>query len=267
LKYRLIVTDLDDTLLTDDRTISPRSKSAVQRAAALGITVAIATGRMFPSALPYARELGLTGPMLCCQGAQIVDIETGEQISVTAMPLDLAIDVLHFAEDKGLYIQYYTTEEYFFEKTCEESEFYDRTSGVKGVAVGRKLSDVLDFEPIKLLIIADPVIIRTAYDEAAERWSGKLEVAISKSNYLEFTHPDANKGGAMASLAGKMGIPMEQVMAVGDALNDLSMIRQAGLGVAVSNASEQVKLAAGAVTASNELDGVALAIEKYALGE
>ena len=267
MNYKLIVTDLDDTLLRDDRTISERSRQTVKRAGERGITVAIATGRMYDSALPYAQQLGLKGPMLCCQGAQIVDIESGEAISTTAMPLDLAIDVLRFAQDKGLYIQYYTADHYFFEKTCWQSELYNRLSGVKGHALGRKCSEALDFEPIKLLMIADPAVIRTAYDEAAERWGGKLEVAISKSNYLEFTHTDANKGGAMAILAQKMGIPPEQVMAIGDALNDLSMICRAGLGVAVGNALEEVKKAADAVTATNEEDGVALAIEKYALGE
>jgi Cof subfamily protein (haloacid dehalogenase superfamily) len=267
VNIRLIVTDLDDTLLRDDQTISDRSVATIRRATQRGITLAIATGRMFPSALPYARLLGLSGPILCCQGAQIADIESGGQISVTTVPQALAQDMLHFAEDKGLYIQYYSTDHYYFEKTCDQSEYYRRTAGVTGIALGRKASEALDFEPIKMLIIADPSDIRAAYDEAVERWGGKLEIAISRSNYLEITHPEANKGAAMALLAERMGIPLEQVMAVGDALNDLPMIRRAGFGVAVANASEQVKGAADAMTGSNREDGVAQAIEQYVLGE
>lgn len=267
MKYKLIVTDLDDTLLRDDQTISERSIQTIKRAMGKGITVAVATGRMYPSAIPYARALGLKGPILCCQGAQIADIETGRTLSITGIPKELAREALAFAETRGLYIQYYTTEEYFFEKTCEQSEYYRRMAGVQGRALGRKCSEALDFDPIKLLCIAEPARIRQAYADARDAFGGRLEIAISKANYLELTHPDANKGGAVKTLAAMLGIGQEQVMAVGDALNDLSMIRFAGLGVAVANGDETVKAGADAVTASNNEDGVAKAIEEYALEE
>lgn len=264
---RLIVTDLDDTLLHDDHTISQRSLDTIRRAMDRGIAVAIATGRMVPSALPYARQLGLKGLLLCCQGAQVVDIETGEEIRLTTVPLALAQDVLRFARERGIYIQYYSTTTYYFEKTGEESEYYRHAAGIAGVETGCDLVETMDFEPIKLLMIAEPSRIRAAYEAAKARFGDTLEIAISKSNYLEFTHPQANKGAAMVSLAQRMDIPLEQVMAVGDALNDLSMIRQAGLGVAVANATEFVRGQAKVVTSSNQEDGVALAIETYALGE
>jgi Cof subfamily protein (haloacid dehalogenase superfamily) len=267
LKYKLIVTDLDDTLLRDDLTISERSRRTIKRAMDRGCTVAVATGRMYPSAIPYARMLGLKGPILCCQGAQIADIETGSTIKITGVPKALAAEALRFAEARGLYIQYYSTEQYFFEKACEQSDYYGRMAGVQGSELGRKCSEALDFDPVKLLIIASPPRIREVYAEALDAFGGRLEIAISKSNYLELTHPDANKGGAVKALAALMGIPREQVMAVGDALNDLPMLRFAGLGVAVANGDEKVKAEAGAVTASNEEDGVAVAIEEYALEE
>jgi Cof subfamily protein (haloacid dehalogenase superfamily) len=267
MKYGLIVTDLDDTLLRDDLTISDRSKRAITRARKAGARVALATGRMFPSAAPYARELGLTGPVICCQGAEIADIESGKPTRITSVPRALAKETLRFAEDAGIYAQYYSLEEYFFEKESEESEFYRRTSGVRGEALGRKPREALDFDPIKVLFIAEPQRIREAYAEASVRFAGTLSVAISKSRYLEFTHPRANKGAAVEALAAMLKIPRENVMAVGDALNDLPMLEFAGLGVAVMNGDEHVKARADAVTASNEEDGVALAIEKYALGE
>lgn len=262
---RLIVTDLDDTLLHDDHTISQRSLDTIRRATDRGITVAIATGRMVPSALPYAQQLGLKGLLLCCQGAQIVDIESGHEVRLTTVPLHLAQDVIRFAAERGIYVQYYSTTTYYFEKTGEESEYYRNAAGIPGTQTGRNLLETLDFEPIKLLMIAEPSRIHESYEAAKARFGDSLEIAISKSNYLEFTHPDANKGAAMVSLAQALDIPLSQVMAVGDALNDLSMIRQAGLGVAVANASEFVRSQANAVTASNEEDGVALAIETYAL--
>ena len=267
MKYKLIVTDLDDTLLRDDQTLSQRSVDAVGKALERGIRVTIATGRMFPSALPYARALGLTGPMLCCQGAQIADIETGRSIRETAVPLDLAREALRFAEERGLYAQFYSPEDYYFERECAESAYYARVAGVVGRAMGKKCSEALDFEPIKLLVIADPPLIRKAYAEAAERFGDRLAVAISKSNYLEITHPDANKGAAVAELAGMLGLRPHEVTTCGDALNDLPMLKFAGLGIAVANGDEQVKSQADAVTAANEDDGVALAIEKYALTE
>lgn len=267
MNYKLIVTDLDDTLLRDDQTLSDRSIETIRKAMARGVRVTIATGRMFPSALPYAQALGLTGPMLCCQGAQIADIETGRSIRETVVPMALALEALRFAEARGLYVQYYSPEEYFFERECGESQYYARVAGVTGRALGRRCSDALDFEPIKLLIIADPTLIRQAYAEATELFGSRMAVAISKSNYLEFTHPDANKGAAVAELAGLLGLANDDVMACGDALNDLPMLRFAGLGVAVANGDEHVKAQANAVTDSNEDDGVAKAIEKYVLTE
>jgi Cof subfamily protein (haloacid dehalogenase superfamily) len=267
LKYGLIVTDLDDTLLREDLTISDRSKRAVRDALGRGIRVALATGRMYPSAAPYARELGLTGPILCCQGAEIADIETGEPLKITGIPVETAREALRFAEKLGLYAQYYSIGDYFFEAESEESEYYGRMAGVQGLPLGKKPSEALDFEPIKLLVIADPPRIRQALGEFSEKFGGRLAIAISKSRYLEITHPRANKGAAVEELARMLGIPRGRVMAVGDALNDLPMLLFAGLGVAVGNADEQVKAQANAVTAANEEDGVALAIEKYALGE
>jgi Cof subfamily protein (haloacid dehalogenase superfamily) len=267
LKYGLIVTDLDDTLLREDLTISDRSKRAIAQAQEKGIRVALATGRMYPSAAPYARELGLTGPILCCQGAEIADIETGEPLKITGIPLDLAREALRYAEELGLYAQYYSIGDYFFEAESEQSEYYRRMSGVQGLPLGKKPSGALDFEPIKLLLIADPPRIRQALGEFSEKFGGRLAIAISKSRYLEITHPRANKGAAVAELAQMLGLERGRVMALGDALNDLPMLLWAGFGVAVENADEQVKAQADAVTASNEADGVALAIEQYALGE
>jgi Cof subfamily protein (haloacid dehalogenase superfamily) len=267
LKYKLIVTDLDDTLLRSDRTISERSKQTISRAREKGIIVALATGRMYPSAVPYAKELGLTGPMPCCQGAEIADIETGRPISIIGIPRKLAGEALRFIESKGLYAQYYSIDDYYFERKSEQSEYYRVMAGVQGKPMGRKLSEAVDFDPIKILVISEPDLIRRAYEEASELFMGRLCIAISKPRYLEITHPRANKGAAVEALAAMHKVRREQVMAVGDALNDLPMLQYAGLGVAVENADEQVKAQAGALTASNELDGVARAIERYALGE
>ncbi len=267
MKYDLIVTDLDDTLLRDDRTISLRSKQTIARAAERGITVAVATGRMYASAIPYARELGLTGPILCCQGAYIADIETGAPIAKIGVPLALAREVLAFAADEGVYAQYYDTEGYFFERECWQSDFYAAHTGVTGQALGRPVADTLDYDPIKVLLLDEPERIRALYEVARQRFAGRLEVAISKPHYLEFTHPEAHKGAAVKALAERMGIPQGRVMAAGDALNDLSMIEWAGLGVAMGNGDERVRRRADVVTGTNEEDGVAQAIEHYALEE
>jgi Cof subfamily protein (haloacid dehalogenase superfamily) len=267
LKYKLIVTDLDDTLLREDLTISDRSKRAICKARENGIHVVLATGRMFPSAVPYARELNLTGPIICCQGAQIADIRTGRPIRITAIPRALGAEILRFAQDAGIYAQYYSQEEYFFEQKSEESEYYHHNSGVEGKALGRKPSEALDIDPIKILLMAEPQRIRQAHALAAERFGDRLSVTISKSCFLEFTHLRADKGSAVEELAAMLKVPPEQVMAVGDAPNDLPMLRFAGLGVAMGNGGEDVKGQADAVTSSNMEEGVAAAIEKYALGE
>lgn len=266
MKYRLIVMDIDDTLIGNDLVISKANCSAIRDAAAAGAIISLASGRMYDSMLPFACQLGISVPLICCQGAAVVDSDTGNLLYHLPLPREDAVEVLRFASERGIYSQYYSLDNYFFAAECEESRYYARMSGVQGSAVGEPIWERLDFDPTKILYIAPPPVIRRAYTEARERFGDRLEVAISKVNYLEFNHRDAIKGNAVARLADNLGIPLDEVMCIGDGINDLSMIRVAGLGVAMGNGAPELRSEADFVTARREDDGVALAINRFVLG-
>lgn len=264
--YRLIVMDIDDTLIGNDLVISPANRWAIHEAAARGVTISLASGRMFDSMLPFARQLGVSGPLICFQGAAVMDSDTREVLFHLPVPAQEAADALRFAGELGIYCQYYSLTDYFFAADCDESRLYERLSGVTGRAVGAPLWEKMDFAPAKILMIAPPPRIREAYALAKERFGGRLETAISKTNYLEFNHPGATKGNAVVMIAGRLGVPLSRVMCIGDGLNDLSMIRVAGLGVAMGGGAPELRAAAGFVTARREEDGVAAAIDRFILG-
>ncbi len=263
---RLIVMDIDDTLIGDDLIISPANRRAIHEAAAKGVTISLASGRMFDSMLPFARQLGVSGPLICCQGAAVMDSDTREVLFHLPVPMNEAAEALRFAGELGIYCQYYSLTDYYFAADCDESRLYERLSGVTGRAVGAPLWEKMDFAPTKILLIAQPPRIREAYALAKERFDGRLEAAISKINYLEFNHPGATKGNAVAMTAERLGVPLSQVMCIGDGINDISMIRSAGLGVAMGDGAPELRAAADYVTARREEDGVAAAINRFILG-
>lgn len=268
MPIRLIASDLDMTLIDESITLSPRSIEAYRRARDKGVLTTLASGRMYAAMTRYADALGVTLPVLACQGAVVVDAHTGKVLAQQAVPLCVAQDFLHFAAEEGVYAQYYSPSGYFMEKDCWQSDLYcQRMGGVKGTPVGGPLWEVLDYDPIKSIIIADPERIQALLPKAQARFGKVAQVTISLPEYLEITHLQASKGNGLRQLAAALDIDMADVMVFGDAPNDLSMITAAGYSVAVGNACPEVKAAAGYVTDSQKEDGVAKAIERFVLGE
>ncbi len=265
MNIKLLVSDIDDTLIGNDLKLSQRTIDTIKKVQDKGVKVAIATGRTHDSALPYVDQLNLHGPVLSFQGAVVIDSITKETLRYCPLPLELAKEVLVFAEEHDCYAQYYSMDKMFIEEHCKESDGYIKLTSVPATAVGAPLVEKLDFDPVKILCIADTEKIGRLYELAKERFGDTMEIARSKQHYLEFTHPDANKGEAVKLLAKRYGIPMEEVMTIGDGLNDISMIKAAGLGVAIGNAYEATKAVADVIAAPQDEDGAAKAMEKYIL--
>ncbi len=266
MSIKLIAIDLDDTLLDHSRTISPRARAAIAAAMAKGVTVTVATGRMFCSALPYAQQLGLDVPLITYNGALIKCGLSGE--TLRHLPLDMATAraLLALFRDRGWYVQVYLDDVLYVRERDANARYYETIAGVESVPVGDELWSPAG-PPTKMLAMGDPAEIPAI--EAAVRAVGgdRVYTAASKANYLEMTDPAANKGAALAFLAGRLGIDRSEVMAIGDSSNDLDMVEYAGWGVAMGNASPRVKAAAQAVTEANDADGVAAAIERFVLNK
>lgn len=268
MAYRLLAVDLDDTLLDKNLRVSEGNRRALWLAREAGVVVTLATGRMFRATLPFARELGIEAPLIVYQGALVKHAASGEVVAHRPVPLDLAVDVVGRLAAKGFHVNVYLDDCLYVEKTGPESALYESISRVSAVPVG-KLVPFLRArgqDPTKVLAVGKEEELDRLAQEMRALYGESLHITKSKPFFLEFSHPLANKGRALADVAAYYGFAPQEVIAVGDAENDLEMIAWAGLGVAVANARPQVLASADYVTASHEEDGVARVVEKFILG-
>lgn len=264
LPYRLVALDLDGTLLGRDLAFSPRVKRAVQAAKEAGALLALATGRMFQSTLPYAQELGVTLPLICYQGALIQDPVSREVLFHQPVPLEKAGEVIRIVRRWGLHVNVYVDDELYVERLTPEAERYRQIARVPIHTVGDLLS-FLASPPTKLVIVSDEASIDRALVELRAAFGPSLYITKSLPMFCEIADPGCNKGSALAMLAAHLSIPREETLALGDGLNDLEMIQWAGLGIAMGNAPQEVKAAADWVTGPLQEDGAAQALERIFL--
>jgi len=258
--------DLDDTLLRDDWTISPRVIKAIQKAQAQGVKMTIATGRMSISARPYAEQLGLDVPVITYHGAMIQQALSGDILFRRVIPSALATEIVQDVAARGVYAQIYIKDRVITTELNDCSAEYARIASVR--IEEADLSSILSQEAEgveKILLIGEEAALDQLAPLLRQRYGKKVHLTKSKPRFLEILDGSVNKGIALAALAERLGIAQEEVMAIGDSFNDLEMIKYAGLGVAMGNARSEIKEQADIVTVSNEEDGVAEAIERYVL--
>jgi len=264
LKYRLIATDLDDTLLNNEEAVTPRTREVIRQAQMMGVQVTLATGRMYRSARPYALDLGIDLPLITYQGALVKTSGSGEVLSHHTVPLELAREVIDDGVRCGLTVNLYVDDQLYVSQLTEEARRYARKVRVAAEVVG-DLRHFLQAEPTKLLFIGGEEELDLLWRQEEEKFGQQLFITKSKPHFLEFTHPQATKGWGLAIVAQRLGIRREEIIAFGDSFNDLDLLRGAGFGVAMGNARPELKAAADYVTDTNEADGVAAAIEKFVL--
>jgi len=266
LTIRLVAMDLDDTLLRDDWTISPRVVKAIQKAQAQGVKMTIATGRMSISARPYAEQLGLDIPVITYHGAMIQQVLSGDILFRRVIPSALATQIVRDVEGRGVYAQVYLKDRVIASQRNDWSQEYERIASVR--IEEADLSTLLSQEPEgveKILLMGDESDLDQLAPLLGQSYGEKVHITKSKPCFLEMTDGSVNKGVALAALAERFGIDRSEVMAIGDSFNDLEMIQYAGIGVAMGNARAEIQEQADIITASNEEDGVAEAIERYVL--
>jgi len=262
--YRLIAIDIDDTLLTDDGRITDATRAALAEAVKRGVTVTLATGRMFASASRIAEQIGLNVPIITYQGALVKTPFDGNVLYERNVPADASREILDYCRRNGLHLQLYTEDELYAAEDNDKVREYAERSDVP-YRVEPDLDKLIDRPQSKMLIIGDPDKLDRIADELRPVYKGRVHITKSKPNYLEFLHPEATKGHALAALARHVGCTMEQTIAVGDSWNDREMIEAAGLGVAMGNAIESLKAIAGFVTKTNNEDGVKHVIDTFIL--
>jgi Cof subfamily protein (haloacid dehalogenase superfamily) len=262
--YRLVLFDLDGTLLTGAREVNPANAAAVAGLMARGIRVGLATGRTARSVDPFCRLLELNGPHVLFNGARVVDPLTGEWVHRRDLPRAEALFALQLAcEFPGMHVNLYVGDEILIAQRSERSRESEVKDGVPHTMVGDLGAWLAGREetPVKLMLIAEPEQLeRFAARYRAKGFSTTL--VRSEWNYLELMAEGVSKGGALRAIETAYGIGCAQMVAFGDSLNDLELLSSCGLGVAMGNAHPKVQAIAHRVIGHHETDAIARCLEE-----
>ena len=259
---RLLALDLDGTVLTEEKTITPRVKRAILRAQELGTTVVLNTGRAYPVMRHFYDEMELTGPMICNAGAEVFNAQ-GEMLRACTISPEALKEILIWAEPRDVAVLVYFDGVYHFERVNEQIQRLNMLFA-NGGTPEPALRDHLQPAP-KAMVFASRPILQEFMDWAAEQPFFEDVHMILMKRRVMVTAKGSTKGTALRFLAERMGILPEECMAIGDEAMDLEMLRYAGLGIAMKNSEPELLEHADVVCPSNEEDGVAQAIETYVL--
>lgn len=267
---KLIASDLDDTLLDRSSQISMENKRVVREVLDRGLTFTIATGRMFQATAPFARELGFSPeqPLICYNGALIKRL-SGEVLYHRPLPVNLATTIAQYGQARGWTVNLYYNDELYVASWNQQVEDYANLAQVD-VKVVEDLGDFIqdgNKALSKILIVSDPQETPRRIGEIQSLVGSQTQIVSSREKFMEITTAAAHKGAALLWLAHFMGLRAEEVMAIGDSNNDVTMLKMAGIGVAVANASSGVKAVADFETSAHYEHGVARALNKFVLGK
>jgi hypothetical protein len=267
-EIKLLALDLDDTLLREDLTISFHTKNVLKRVEAAGVIVMLASGRS-PAAMDrYARDLGLhkrPGYLVCNNGTTIMESHTGTVVKEFFLPVEAALAVYDLVDAEGFPVQIYDDGTIYVSRRNEYADIDQKLTGQRQVVVDNFRS-FLAAGAQKMVVPGDPALLRPLETIVKTFIGDRVTIFTSKPYFLEILPPATGKGEALAIVAQLLGIDRSQVMAIGDSMNDESMIRWAGFGVAMANGDPRIKAIAKAITnRTNEEDGVADFVEQHIL--
>jgi Cof subfamily protein (haloacid dehalogenase superfamily) len=242
--------------------LQPRTREAIAAVRASGAHVIVATGRMFRSTRPYLAEAGLDDPVVCYQGAVVADPVTGEWLRHVPIPRPVALEAIDTLVAAGFHVNCYVDDELYVAKLTPEARAYAGFQHLDVHEVG-DLRTWLSADPTKLIAVGDPAALDALEDVLKPHFQGRLFVSKSLPHFLEFAHPDVNKGSGLAFVAERLGFTPAETVAAGDGENDRELLDWAGFGVAVANAHEDILQRADLVVPSVHEEGIALLLEAY----
>ncbi|MCL2318874.1 MAG: Cof-type HAD-IIB family hydrolase [Treponema sp.] len=266
---RLLALDLDDTLLRSDLSISHRTRKAIKRVLAAGITVVLASGRIPQAMDRFSRLLGLdkrASYLISNNGALVQESQTGNIVHEARLEPRMALAVYNLADAEGFAVQMYEGGTMYVSRKNEYSTIDQKLTGLHQVVV-ENFRDLIGKGCYKLIIPGDPMLL-VPLESLLRTYLGKyITLFTSRPYFLEIIPPATDKGTALAKIAEILGVKADETMAIGDSMNDEAMIRWAGTGVAMANADDRIKSIADLVAEhTNEEDGVAEIIDRYLFG-
>lgn len=262
----MIVLDIDGTLTNKEKEITPRTKVILQKAQEQGIILVLASGRPIVGLRKFSHELELDshhGLLIAYNGGRVMDAQTDQLLYEKLIPLDQVITLLKHFEQFPV-IPMVTDDSYLYVPDINGYKV-DYEKNINGLPVKEVdcLSKSINFSPVKVLLSAPSDILMSIMDEIRGPFEEKYSFIMSESFFLECNMKGISKGSSLARICDQMQIKPEEVIAFGDAPNDLSTIKFAGLGVAMGNACEELKKAADEITLTNNEDGIAVILEQY----
>jgi len=267
MKVELIAIDLDDTLLRNDLTISESNKRALAKAQKAGIRVILASGRNFHSMRDYAAELGLVGPgdyMICSNGAEIVHSGSGRLLEQRRLEPEFCREVAAAIEERGYPWQIYEEGMIHVSEPNPWALEDSRLTGQPTILLEGK-EEFFSGGLIKFVVPGIPERLELLIPQLRALFGERAVVITSKPYFLEVLPPGADKGSALSRLAKMLDLGLEGAMAIGDAMNDLGMLRVAAFACAPANANAEIRAAARYIsTKTNDEDAVADLVERIA---
>lgn len=274
-RIRLIASDVDGTLLDPQGCLTPRTRAAIHAVTAAGATFALATARRWTGGAHAASLFDFRGPLIIFDGAMTRAYPDGEVLTAASLDRVVAQRAAEAMVGYGLQpIMQFCDQHAEILRVAEEvahpgwtAEYLEMFRGQSQFCPAAELCDVVA-DPMRLVAFAPISILRRVAVDLAELACGRQLLLTGNYGMAELTlfASGASKGNALATLAHSLNIPLEETMAIGDGLNDISMLRVAGLGVAMGHAPRRVRASADVVTGSNAEDGMAQALEAYVLG-
>ena len=264
--YKMIVLDLDGTLTNRDKVITPRTKQALMEAQERGKIVVLASGRPAAGVLPLANQLDLAkygSYILAFNGGMIVNCKTGETVFSSMIPVEANSRIVDLAVDHGVDLLTYQGQEIITNN--QECPYALLESKINKLPLRQveNLRNYLDFPVPKFLFLDDGDYLVTVEPKVKAALGKNFSVYRSEPYFLEVMPKGIDKAASLERLLEQLGMNREQMIACGDGYNDMSMIKFAGLGVAMENAVLPLRKAADFITRSNNEDGVAYVVEKF----
>lgn len=271
MKYKLLVLDVDGTLLNDEREISKRTLAALLKVQQMGVRIVLASGRPTYGLMPLAKTLELGnygGFVLSYNGCQIIKAQNGEILFERRINPEMLPYLEKKARKNGFAIFTYHDDTLITDSP--DNEYIKNEALLNNLKIigEDEFSTAIDFAPCKCMLVSDKEKALIGLEQHWEkRLAGTLDAFRSEPYFLEVVPCGVNKANTLGALLEHLGVTREEVIAVGDGVCDVTMLQLAGMGVAMGHSQDSVKVCADYVTASNEEDGVALAVEKLILAE
>lgn len=264
MKYKLIAVDMDGTLLNDLSEITQRNLEVIEKARQKGVMFSISTGRPIQGIKKFNHILKLDCPVIAYNGAMLANPNTNEIIFEKSLDNDAARKIWNIGKLKNTTMCVWSNHKLYTNVLNKRTEAYRNLQGIEPILID-DIENLLENRVTKILWSDEESNISKWQEEFLKEDFGETTLCTSKPYFLEFFNKQVSKALTLERLAKLYNIKRDEIIAMGDGYNDLSMIEYAGLGVAMENGDERVKAKADYVTASNEKDGVAEVIEKFVL--